>query len=84
LGAIEELGGADQWGVTKRHAAHLEPYSFAVKLVDKGFELLNAVAAATDVSRPFPAGKSTSELLNGPPENPTFQLKYSSRVDLLG
>jgi hypothetical protein len=82
--AIEKLGGPDQWGVTRRHDTHLEPYSFAVRLVDKGLKLLNQIAEATDVSQLLPEGRSISDVCDGPPEDGTFQLKYRKRIDLLG
>lgn len=82
--AIEKLGGPDQWGVTKKYATHLEPYSFAVRLVDMAFRLLNSIAAATDVSLLLPQGKSILDVRDGPPEDRTFQLKHRMRIDLLG
>ncbi|MBI4506521.1 MAG: hypothetical protein HY691_13375 [Chloroflexi bacterium] len=82
--ASERLGSPERWGLTKRHQdVLLEPYSYAVALVDEGFKAIDAVAAATELERLFHA-YPMPRLMSGPPYASSLDEKVLSRIALLG
>lgn len=71
--AAEKLGGAEAWGLTSRSkGVWLEPYSYASALVRETLHIIDAVAAATDVSRLFQVGQPVPSLMEEAPEDSEF------------
>ena len=82
LDAAARLGGADQWGIWREdftirdeagadrpaYEVYVEPFTYAVQLVDQWFPLLDGVAASTDVDRLFPSGAPADLLREIPPD----------------
>lgn len=82
LEAGEQLGGAKEWGLTSGFPeVWLEPYSYATALVKESLNAINAVAAATDVSRLFQVGQSIPSLMEEAPKNSEFI--WGERLSLL-
>lgn len=92
--ATEALGGPAAWGIrvtkyrtmedeTVRDRVALEPYNYAVSLVDKTLILVNAIGARTDVSRLF-LNEPVPGLLEAPPNDSFFSPEIRARVALLG
>jgi hypothetical protein len=81
--AAERCGSAERWGLTKspRKDIFLEPYSYAMALVEESLGVIDAIAAATDVKRLFPDNQVLT-LGQTPPADSVF--KWADRVALLG
>jgi hypothetical protein len=81
--AVEQLGGAEEWGLTssRLQEARLEPYSYATALVRESLKTIDAVASATDVTRLFPVDEPIPSLTEGPSEDSVFE--RGERVALL-
>jgi len=83
LEAAEQLGGAEYWGLTQGfQAIWLEPYSYATALVRNCLDIIDAVAAATDVTRLFPVGHPIPPLMEDAPKDSVF--RWAERISLLG
>lgn len=83
--AAERLGSASSWGLLRHGSGTwLEPYSYAVRLVEESLQAVNSVAAATDVTRLFPPGYSVPPLPSAPPSRPPFDSSTVARIDLIG
>lgn len=79
--AAEQLGGAEQWGMTSRFEEFwLEPYSYATALVKGCLSVIDAVAAATDVNRLIPAGQPIAFREEAPNDS---IFKWAERIALL-
>jgi hypothetical protein len=69
----EKLGSAGRWGLSKElSGVLLEPYSYATALVHESFQLIDTIAAATDVALLFPESYVIPPLAEKPPANPPF------------
>jgi hypothetical protein len=80
--AAEQLGSAHRWGLSKIGSkVHLEPYSYATALVEEGLSLIDAVAAATDIERLFPAGQPIPVFRAVAPTDGPFE--WAERIALL-
>jgi hypothetical protein len=91
--AAKKCGGLNRWGLEERTVevngqletyTLLEPYTYSTTLVDDSFTLIDAIAAATDVTRLFD-GSSVPVLENKPPkDNQVFNELNLKRVGVLG
>jgi hypothetical protein len=80
--AAEQLGGAEEWGLTSRsQLVWLEPYSYATALVRESLKTIDAVASTTNVARLFPVNQPIPSFKKGPPKDSVF--KWGERVALL-
>jgi len=70
--AAERCGSPERWGLTREHTLLLEPYTYSITLVEERFGLIDAIAAATNVTGLFPEGYSIPQLMDGPPESEVF------------
>ena len=84
--AATRYSSPDHWGlVQQRIVLWLEPYTYAVTLVDECFKYIDAIAAATDIEKLFPSGHTILPLLDQPPENELpFSKRTSHRIAILG
>ena len=79
--AANDLGGCDVWGVDARG---VEPYTFAIRLVDQGLAFVNTIAAATEVAKLYPAGSKIpppGSVWTDPIETPAFMRRISILSD---
>jgi len=83
LAALAGAQDAAEWGVHDPALLVFEPYTFAQTACRRSFELLNAAADATDVSRLFPTGASVV-MMDGPPANWDDPPGIVARLDVLG
>jgi hypothetical protein len=81
--AAGRLGMRDAFGISRLLGVVIEPYSCAAQLVDVGFDYINGIAAATDVSRLVPADNDV-DLPTGPGDDRVFGGETARRVDALG
>lgn len=86
LEAAERCGSLGRWGLMRMSdEAFFEPFSYSTVLVHECFKLIDAIAAATEVTGLFPTGHAVPPLPDGPPEdNDTFSKAKRKRVSLLG
>jgi len=79
----ELLGGPDRWGLSlkKPFGIFLEPYSYATTLVEEGFSVINAIAAATDFKHLLPNTESFPSLKDTEPNDSPF--RQGERIALL-
>jgi len=83
--AADRQGGTEQWGLTGvGERVEFEPYTYASRLVTKCLELMDNIAAATDVVRLFTNNSPTPELQDGPPDDDVFNESIRSRLAVLG
>ena len=82
LRAASELGGPQLWGISRddfvmrnetgvdrpEYDVYIEPFSYAVQLIDQWLPLLDEVAASTEVDRLFPSGPPADLLREIPPD----------------
>jgi hypothetical protein len=83
LAAAGALGGAGAWGMKREdfllhdqqtgldepsYDVFMEPLTYVTRLIDNGFEVFDALAAATEVERLFPDG-SPAVLHDAPPQD---------------
>lgn len=81
-GAAERLEGVEEWGLTSHfQEVWLEPYSYATALVKEGLNIIDAVSAATDVNRLFPADQPIPSFSEEAPKDPVF--RWAERIALL-
>jgi hypothetical protein len=67
--AAERCGSAKDWGLIRLNdfsISLLEPYSYAVNLVEECFRQINEIARLTDVTRLLPADFDMSQLREKP------------------
>lgn len=92
--AAESAGRAETWGLRKLQyqrgadgtvvePVRIMPYPYAVPLVRECLDLVDRVAAATDISRLF-ADRPIPKLIEAPPEDGVFSAEIRSRLTLLG
>jgi hypothetical protein len=84
--AATRYSSPDHWGLVQQGSElWLEPYTYAVTLVDECFKYIDAIAAATDVEKLFPSGHTIPPLLDQPPENELpFSERTRHRIAILG
>jgi len=79
----EQCGTPEEWGLKREFPGMmLEPYSYATNLVKFGLSTLDKIAAATDVTRLFPAGSQIPTLTEAEPNDQIW--RWASRISLLG
>jgi hypothetical protein len=83
LAALAGAQDAAEWGFHDPALLLFEPYTFSQTACRRSFDLLNAAADATDVSRLFPAGSSVVTM-DGPPANWDDPRGIIARVDVIG
>jgi hypothetical protein len=82
--AAERCGLPEKWGLIRMHEALFEPYTYAVTLVDECFRQIDAITAATDVTRLFPDEHAIPPLQDGPPDDNVFGEHIRKRLAILG
>jgi len=81
----ERLSTPDRWGLFwSFDKVYLEPFKFANTLINECFQLIDEVAAATDVMRLFPSGSANLNLTEFHAEHWAFNEEIRKRFDLLG
>jgi hypothetical protein len=81
--AAQACGSPERWGLIKPHDLRFEPYTYCVTLVQECFKLIDAVAAATNVTGLFPSGSTIPDLRDGPPEDEDFSEERRKRFAIL-
>jgi hypothetical protein len=89
--AAELCGGFREWGLSCQGQpydsywdVHLEPYSYAVRLINEGGVLIDEIAARTDVQRLFPTSQPMPMLPSVPPANALSDPRTRQLLSLLG
>ncbi|MBI4266065.1 MAG: hypothetical protein HY657_16950 [Acidobacteria bacterium] len=93
--AAESAGGAEAWGLKRQsyqkgvggpvvEPVRIVPYAYAVSLVRECVDLVDRVAAATDISRMFDDRVVPATLIDAPPEDRVFAAEIRNRIALLG
>lgn len=63
---LKRCSSPEKWGLSEKlYGVLLEPYSFAIALVDEAFELIDAIAAAIKIDGLFPDGHPIPDLKLG-------------------
>lgn len=84
LDAANRCGGSEKWGFTKSYRVHLEPYTFAITLLNECLSLINKIADTTDVTKLIPMGNNKIDLMDGPPnDNYEFSKDTRKRLEIL-
>jgi hypothetical protein len=84
--AALRCGSADDWGLLQLNEFSmllLEPYSYAVNLVEKCFRQIDEIARLTDVTRLLPADFDMSQLREKPSHGENYDEFVQRRVELL-
>ncbi len=83
LDAAERLGSVDRWGLIKEPMGwFLEPYSYALALVEECFDLIDSIAKTTDIELFFSNEREMPKLKERPAAD--YPPNQASRVELLG
>lgn len=83
--AAERCGSPEKWGLMRIHEeVLLDPYTYAVNLVNECLTQIDLVADATDVTKLFPCGYEISTLMDKPPEDDVFGERIRKRLAILG
>lgn len=83
--AAGQCGEPEQWGLTQWSELLLEPYSYAVKLVEESLTLLDSMVSAIDMNRLVP-GEDARHSMREPREEPLspFSAHIRMRISVLG
>lgn len=81
--AAERLNSLTHWGLQSDDPAFIEPYSFATSLVDACLQLVNDVAASTEVAGLFPDRSAVPELMDVPPADGVWAEQIRQRLAML-
>lgn len=83
--AAERCGLPEKWGLMHIHEeVLLDPYTYAVNLVNECLTQIDMVADATDVTKLFPDGYVIPDLTDKPPEDDVFGEHIRKRFSILG
>jgi hypothetical protein len=84
--AAERHESAERWGLTREHGVGVmfEPYTYAATLIQEIFSLVDAIAAATDITGLFPDDYTIPDLTDEPPNDHVFGKHIRRRLSALG
>jgi len=82
--AAERCGSSEKWGLIRMHEVLLEPYTYAVNLVNECLSQIDAIAAETNVTGLFPDGYAIPSLQDRPPDDNIFGEHIRKRLAVLG
>jgi len=83
--AAERYNSAERWGLVQFHDdMRLEPYTYAVALVDESFNFIDEIASATDITGLFPDDYNIPPLIERAPEDDIFNENIRRRLAILG
>lgn len=81
--ATQRLATPEEWGLVKEVEMMIEPYTCAAMLVRECLQLIDEIAAATDIEALF-MGQPAPKLMDAPPEDDVFGSSIRKRLSLLG
>jgi hypothetical protein len=86
LEAAGRCGSVERWGLTNRPSGRMfiEPHTYSLMLVEECFNMINAIATATDVNALFPKGCPIPSLMNAAPDDDVFGEYIRKRLAILG
>jgi hypothetical protein len=86
LEAAGRCGSVERWGLTNRPSGRMfvEPHTYSLMLVEECFNMINAIATATDVNALFPKGYPIPSLMNAAPDDDVFGEYIRKRLAILG